>query len=158
MRKVGYYFQMFISQKSQYALRATFELARHHDQGWTKIAQIAQTQAIPPRFLEVILNQLKQAGFIRSKRGSDGGYMLTRPPDQLTVGDVLCFMEGPIGPVECIAGAAKNPCPLFGKCPFLSLWKTVNRSISKIYNDTTLQDLLDQNVQENEPYVPCYNI
>ncbi len=91
---------MLISQKSQYALRATFELARQYDQGWVKIAQIAQAQAIPTRFLEIILNQLKQAGFIRSKRGSEGGYILTRSPDQLSVGDVLSFMEGPIGPIE----------------------------------------------------------
>lgn len=149
---------MLISQKSQYALRATFELARQYDQGWVKIAQIAQAQAIPTRFLEVILNQLKQAGFIRSKRGSEGGYILTRSPDQLSVGDVLCFMEGPVGPVECLVGTTKSKCPLLGKCPFHSLWENVNRSLSKIYNDTTLQDLLDQYEQETDKYVPHYFI
>jgi len=77
---------MLVSQKAQYALRAVFELARRHGKGWVKISDIADTQAIPIRFLEVILGQMKQAGFVVSRRGTEGGYMLAVAPGELTVG------------------------------------------------------------------------
>lgn len=151
---------MLVSQKSQYALRAIFELANHYGQGWTKISEIADVQAIPPRFLEVILSQLKQAGFVTSRRGAEGGYMLVRLPEELTVGEVMRFVQGPIGPVECIAGEthSSQKCPLHGNCAFMPLWKEVEQAISAVYDSTTFRDLLDQHKRQAEEYVPCYAI
>ena len=80
---------MLISQKSRYALRAILELAKRKSSGHTKIAEVARAQIIPPRFLEVILGQLKQGGFVESRRGSDGGYVLVRSPAGLTVSNVV---------------------------------------------------------------------
>jgi Rrf2 family protein len=151
---------MLVSQKSQYALRAILELSVRYKQGWTKISDIADAQAIPPRFLEVILSQLKQAGFVTSRRGTEGGYVLVRPPEQLTVGEVLRFVQGPVGPVDCVADqvSGENKCPLYGDCVFLPLWKRVEEAISGVYDSTTFQDLVDQYNRNESEYVPCYAI
>jgi len=79
---------MQITKKNQYALRAIFELAKYNGQGPQKISDIAQAQAIPVKFLEVILNQLKASGLVDSKRGFYGGYFLLRQPDAITVGSI----------------------------------------------------------------------
>lgn len=149
---------MFISQKCQYALRAVFELAKRSDQEPVKIALIAEAQAIPPRFLEVILSQLKQGKFVTSRRGKKGGYVLAQPPDQLTVGEIIRFIQGPVGPVDCAVIGSKTKCPFYGNCAFLPMWKQVHNAISNVYDNTTLQDLLDQEEKKDAKHVPCYSI
>jgi Rrf2 family protein len=149
---------MLISQKCQYALRSIFELAKRTGQGPVKIADIADAQAIPPRFLEVILSQLKQAGFVHSTRGNRGGYVLARSPQQLTVGEVIRFVEGPLGPVVCAVDDASSDCPLRGNCVFLPMWEKVKQAISNVYDNTTLQDLVQQEAQKHRAYVPSYAI
>jgi Rrf2 family protein len=130
-------------RKNQYALRAVFELAKHRGKGPTKISDIADAQSIPVRFLEVILNQLKGSGLIDAKRGFYGGYYLTRSPDQITVADILNFMQGPTTPVDCAACVAKFKCPHGHRCAFSAMWNRVDRAIMQVYTDTTIQDLLD---------------
>jgi len=149
---------MQVSQKCQYAVRAVFELAKHYGKGPVKIAQIAEAQAIPPRFLEVILGQLKQARFVDSRRGKEGGYLLTRSPLHLTVGDVIRFVEGPVGPVACVGGAPQGECPLHGNCVFLPLWERVKEAVTEVYDSTTFQDLVEQARRMAEHYVPSYSI
>ncbi len=90
---------MSVSQKCQYALRAVFELASRHGDAPTSIREIAQAQAIPPKFLELILVQLRKAGFVESRRGAHGGYFLAVGPAALTVGEIIRFIDGPIAPV-----------------------------------------------------------
>ena len=149
---------MYISQKSQYALRAIFELARRNGQGPVKIADIAEAQAIPVRFLEVILSQLKQARFVASQRGNKGGYTLTSSPEELTIGEVMQFMQGPVGPVDCVVAGSKDKCALYGNCAFLPMWEKVRTAISNIYDSTTFQDLVDQERQKNGKKALCYSI
>ena len=149
---------MLVPQKCQYALRAIFELAKHKGQGPVKIAEIAEVQAIPPRFLEVILSQLKQAGFVTSQRGKQGGYRLVRSPEELTIGEVIRFIEGPIGPVDCMVGESEQNCPLYGDCVFLPMWERVRKAISGVYDTTTFQDLLEEERRRSEEYVPGYVI
>src|SRR5438309_5237955 len=86
---------MNISVKSDYALRALFDLASQSPGEPVKIADIARRQKIPQKFLELILASLKQGGFVESRRGAEGGYLLARSPGDLTVGEVLRFVEGP---------------------------------------------------------------
>src|SRR5450432_2190602 len=83
------------SVKGEYALQAIFDLASQPPGEPVRIADIAQRQKIPQKFLELILASLKQAGFVESRRGAEGGYLLARPADSLTVGEVLRFVEGP---------------------------------------------------------------
>jgi len=149
---------MLVSHKCQYALRAVFELARRNGEGPVKIAEIARAQAIPPRFLEVILSQLKQGGFVASQRGSAGGYRLLRSPRELTVGELVRFVEGPIGPVGCVSGDATDDCPLHGDCVFLPMWQKVREAIGGVYDATTIQDLVDQELKKSTQYVPGYSI
>ena len=149
---------MFLSQKCQYALRAIFELAKRSGQGPVKIAEIAEAQAIPVRFLEVILSQLKQAGFTTSQRGSTGGYLLIRSPGELTVGEVIRFMQGPFGPVECVAGVSRGKCPLYGNCAFLPMWEKAQKAVSDVYNNTTFQGLVDQEKERSGKRAICYSI
>jgi len=134
-------------RKNQYALRAVFELAKHRGKGPTKISDIADAQSIPLRFLEVILNHLKGSGLIDAKRGFYGGYYLTRSPDQITVADIMSFMQGPVKPVQCAVCGAMAKCPYGHRCAFMAMWDRVNRAILQVYTETTIQDLLDNDRQ-----------
>lgn len=149
---------MLVSQKCQYALRAVFDLARHHGAKPVKIAEIAEAQAIPPRFLEVILGQLKQSGIVDSRRGAEGGYFLVRDPSELTVGQVIRFIEGPIGPVACVSGESDERCPLQGGCVFMSMWRKAQKALADVYDRTTFQDLADEHGRMHEEYLPLYAI
>jgi len=150
---------MALSHKTQYALRAVFELAVHYQEGPIRIADIAEAQAIPVRFLEVILHQLKRTGFVASKRGNVGGYFLVREPTELMVGEVLRFVQGPVGPVECISGdQSAKTCELYGKCAFMPLWHRVDAAVRDIYDTTSFQDLVDDHAARYQAHTPCYAI
>ncbi len=149
---------MNVSSKCQYALRAMFELAKRYWAGPVKVYEIAESQAIPARFLEQILNQLRQGGFVESRRGAHGGYLLSTSPAMITVGEIIRFIDGPIAPVQCIAGDYADNCPLYGQCAFISLWTRARDAINNVYNRTTLQDLVDEEVSISEEYIGDYCI
>lgn len=149
---------MLLSQKCQYALRAIFELARRYGEGPVKIGDIAKAQAIPPRFLEAILSQLKQGGFATSQRGSRGGYMLAHDPNDLVVGEIIRFFEGPVGPVTCTGRGAAEHCPLRGDCVFLPMWDRVTEAVTNVYDTTTFQHLVDQHARMAGKHVASYTI
>lgn len=130
---------MSLSLKCQYAVRALFELAIRDGQGLVRLREIADVQHIPRRFLENILNELRQGGFVQSKRGKEGGFKLNRPPEAISVGDVVRFVEQSIHPVNCMAG---RKCPLIGQCIFIGLWNEAQEAVEKVYNQKTLRDLV----------------
>ncbi len=129
-------------KKNQYALRAIFELAKYLGQGPKKISEIAEAQSIPMRLLEVILGQLKSSGWVESKRGFYGGYFLKCSPKEISVGDILRFMQGPSRQAECVACVSKGDCPFDGQCAFAPMWNKVDAAMFKIYDETTIHDLL----------------
>ena len=149
---------MPISQKCQYGLRALFELAKRYGRGPVKVAEIAEAQAIPPRFLEVILGQLKQGKFVASRRGAAGGYELIRPPEDLTVGEIIRYVEGPMGPVGCVAHADREHCPLYGDCDFLPIWERAHQAVAAVYDATSFGDLVEEEKRRAGRYVPRYSI
>lgn len=149
---------MLVSQKCQYALRALFELAKREGNGPVRIADIAEAQAIPVRFLEAILGQLKHAGYVQSQRGARGGYLLVRLPEELTVGEVIRFIEGPLGPVTCTVGKEHIDCPMNGDCVFLPMWQRANEAVADVYDTTSFLDLVRQEERKGKAYVPCYAI
>lgn len=130
---------MGLSLKCQYAVRALFELARRENQGLVRLREIADTQHIPKRFLENILNELRQGGFVQSKRGKEGGFKLNRAPDEISVGDVVRFVENSVHPVDCVAD---HLCPLTGQCIFISLWDEAKQAIEAVYDRKKLSDLV----------------
>ena len=133
---------MGVTQKCQYALRALFELACREGEGVVPAGEIAERQAIPKRFLEVILHQLRQGGFVDSQRGKVGGFYLARPAAEVTVGEVIRFMDGPISPVDCHRAQPEHDCPLRGSCVFRGLWDEAREALAKVYDTRSLRDLV----------------
>jgi len=135
---------MHISQKCQYALRALLELAKRPRTEPTSVGTIASAQAIPARFLESILGQLRQGGFVVSRRGAKGGFALVPDPSALSVGAIIRFIDGPVSPVRCIAGGGGNgECGFYGRCAFLSMWSRARDAIANVYDTTTFSDLME---------------
>ncbi len=133
-----------VTQRSQYALRALFELARRLKTGPTRIEDLAKAQAVPQRFLEVVLNDLKHAGLVEAKRGPRGGYQLARSPQNITVAEIIEACQGRFTPVDCLADPVSADCSFKGDCVFLSLWEEVRVAVTGIYESTTLQNLIDR--------------
>lgn len=133
---------MILSQKCQYALRAVYEITLSEDEWPIKSGDIAERQAIPPRFLENILAQLKQGGFVDSKRGKEGGYMLPDPKREITVGEIIRFVQGPLVPVHCMT-EGPGRCELHGDCPFHGMWERARQAVIEVYDNTTMRDLIN---------------
>ncbi len=141
---------MALSQKCQYAVRALFELAKHGDGGLVTLRDISERQHIPSRFLENLMTELRHGGFVKAKRGKDGGFMLNRSAREVSVGEIVRYMESSLSPVECVAGHA---CPLRGKCVFLDLWNEAKEAMEAVLDDRNLADL----VAEEERRRVCAN-
>jgi Rrf2 family protein len=149
---------MSVSQKCQYALRALFELAKRQGQGPISVAQLAAAQAIPPRFLELIVQQLRQAGYVESRRGIQGGYQLAVSPERLTVADIIRLIDGGLAPVSCAIDQNTSECSLLGHCAFLGLWRRAGEALRQVYETTTLQNLIDEERQTLANQTPDYSI
>lgn len=145
---------MSVSLKCQYGLRALFELARRTGGTPTRIQDIASVQLIPPRFLENILNQLRQGGFVESRRGKAGGFMLARPASQITTLEIISFLDGPVYPFDCEGENPIRKCTLGPGCVFMPLWLRARHALEGVYRNTTLQDLVDAQQAE----VPDFSI
>ena len=149
---------MNVSQKCQYALRAVFELAKRSSAEPTTAARIAKAQAIPARFLESILGELRQGGFTVSRRGAKGGFFLAADPSVLSVGDIIRFVDGPIAPVTCLADGDKATCELFGRCAFITMWARARDAVAGVYDTTTFSDLVETERVEGLKDSPSYCI
>ncbi|HWR04467.1 MAG TPA: Rrf2 family transcriptional regulator [Humidesulfovibrio sp.] len=138
---------MQLTQRCQYALRALFQLARQAEASPADpvlpAGDIAQAQAIPKRFLDGILLELRQAGFVESRRGKAGGFCLARPGAEITVGQVIRLYNGAMSPVDCRAGTAQ-PCPLTGACVFMSVWDQARAALEGVYDSVSLAELVER--------------
>lgn len=137
---------MNISVKGEYALQAIFDLAMQTTGEPVKIADIATRQKIPQKFLELILASLKQGGFVESRRGAEGGYRLSRPADQITIGEVLKFVED--------GKKSKRVAP----DAFTDIWKRVDLAISGVLDRTTFAELVRRWKEMQTRYVPNWEI
>lgn len=153
---------MVLSQKSQYAVRASLELAKRYGSGPVKAASIAESQCIPSRFLENILGQLRQAGVVASVRGREGGYRLARPPQQFSVGEVIRLIQGPLTVVDCGGAGDGNSsgheCALRTGCVLLPMWEKAHGAMMEVFDETSLEDLVDQERAANGSEVIDYAI
>lgn len=135
---------MWISAKVEYALRAVLHLASNYGQGFVRIQDIAQEQRIPIKFLEQILLILKNAGYLESKRGSGGGYFLTKRPEEIHLAEIIRTMEVSLSPVECISGKRSVVCEQEDCCDFQWLWRDIMAKTVSILEKTTFQDLCNK--------------
>jgi Rrf2 family transcriptional regulator, cysteine metabolism repressor len=150
--------RMWVTQKCQYALRALFELAKRQQEGIVRSTDIATCQAIPKRFLEVILHQLRQGGFVDSQRGKEGGFYLSRPAATISLGEIIRFIDGPINPVDCQRHGPLAACSLKGDCVFMALWDEARLALEQVYDTKTLQDLVDKEQAMLAARAPQYSI
>ena len=134
-------YEMKITKKGQYALRAMFEVAHRNRQEPLSAHDIAKSQGISTRFIEIILNDLKTAGFVISMRGSEGGYLLAKDASRITVGQIIEVVQGPIliAPAE---NGGQVPSSHFGDAAFEKLWSDINSAVSKVFFQTTLADMI----------------
>ena len=144
-----------ISQKSQYAMRGIFELAKRAPKSATA-AEISAAQAIPQRFLELIFNELRQNGLIKSHRGPHGGYVLAREGSEITVGEILLAVEGPITLVKC--APAGRHCPASKACPLGPTWARAAKAMEDIFNRKTIQELIEKQIAMKTGTTPEYSI
>ena len=139
-----------ISLKAQYALKAIFDLSTQPPGRPVKISDIAKRQHIPQKFLELILAGLKQGGFVESKRGAEGGYLLARDPDSITAGAVIRFVEGTQG--------NRTRGRRIGAGPFEAMWRQVDEAFSSVVDRTTFAELARTWQEQQRKYVPYWEI
>lgn len=139
-----------ISQKAKYALRALVALVRASGHGEpVLISEISRSQAIPKKFLEQILLELKRAGIVLSRRGRAGGYVLLRAPDKVTFGEVLRLIDGPIAPLPCLSKIAYrrcSDCADEGTCEIRHVFARVAEATRDVLDRTTLADAVADRV------------
>jgi Rrf2 family transcriptional regulator, cysteine metabolism repressor len=145
------YFQ--IPKKSGYAIRGLLELALRGDSEPVNVRTLAESQGIPPRFLEIILNELKQGGFVLSTRGKSGGYLLARPAGNITVGQIIQFLEQN---QDLEKPSFSKPHP--GEFVFNALMTNINEAIAIICNETTFKDMVEMDMKNRSASVSNYMI
>ncbi len=132
---------MKISTKGRYALRIMADLAMHDNGEYIRLKDIAQRQAITLKYMEQIMPLLTKAGYVKSCRGNNGGYMLARKPEEYTAGEILRTTEGSLVPVTCIEDSP-NRCPMREKCTTVSFWEGMWSVINEYVDNFTLADLV----------------
>ena len=142
---------MKITYKGDYALKAIFQLVlRHMDEGdgVMSISEIAKHGDMPTKFLEQILLALRKGGFVKSKRGIKGGFSLARPAKDITVGEVVRFIEGPIEPISCVKEDKYTGCKDMASCIFRGVWQEVAMATSKVVDNLTFADLMTRHKEK----------
>ena len=132
-----------LTRKGKYGLKAMLTLARGHGQGPILIGDLAETDAIPKKFLENILLTLKHRGLVQSRKGPHGGYQLGRPPEHISVGDVIRALDGPLALVSCVSQTAYAPCEecvTAHDCAVRRVFQRVRDETARILDGTTLAE------------------
>ena len=133
---------MIISTKCQYALRAVYKIARAESGTVVTIGDVAKAQHVPQRYLEGIMNQLRKGEVLEAQRGRHGGYKLARNPKEITVGDVVRVIDGPIRAVTCVEETKATDCPMRENCVFLPTWQKVQTAIDHAMDASNFEQLV----------------
>ena len=153
---------MKLSTRGDHAVRVLLELASREDGEPVPLTELAERTQISAKYLEQILMLLRSSRILDARRGPSGGYMLARPATNLTVGEVIRAVEGPLAPTLCASRTLHEPCPAYrcpdeGSCVMRDLWLEVRDAISAIVDNTTFQDLAERN-RQRRPARPTYQI
>ncbi len=139
---------MKLSTRGRYAIHAMYDLACHTECGPQPIKAIAERQDVPEAYLEQLFGQLRRAGLVTSTRGSQGGYTLSRPAREISVGDVLRAVEGPLAITDCLSDEAL--CDRAGRCPTRVVWQKVSAALESAVDGISLQDMADDALRSAE--------
>lgn len=142
---------MKVSTKGRYALRLMINIASRTDGKPVSIKDIAKTENISDKYLEQIIALLSSGGLVRSVRGPQGGYLLRKAPDQITVGMVLRLTEGSLSPVPCVEDS-DSICEREASCEAIDLWRRLNKAISDVIDTTTIADLCTNRPAAGDEY------
>ncbi|MBI4335747.1 MAG: Rrf2 family transcriptional regulator [Candidatus Omnitrophica bacterium] len=134
---------MRITYKGDYALKAILDLALHYGNGVVTMHEVAKRADIPIKFLEQVLLDLKKGGFVESRRGKIGGYLLARAPSKIKLGEIVRFIDGPVEPIACLEKGYSGCNDLY-RCVFRQVWKEVARNISEVIDNVTFEDLVNK--------------
>ncbi len=143
---------MKITYKGDYALKALLDLALHYEKGLSTINDVAKHIDAPVKFLEQVLLDLKKGGFVESKRGNVGGYQLAKDPADITLGQVIRYIDGPVEPIGCVEKGYSN-CTDLRKCVFKGIWQKVAQATSEIVDNISFADLASRVNQEQNVLV-----
>ncbi len=141
---------MKLSTKGQYGLRALLEIAIYQNEGPVTLNNIAARQDISEGYLEQLMMPLKRAGIVKSVRGAQGGYLLAKNPKEVTVGEVIRVLEGPIAPVACVDEENPEECVRADFCVTRIVWEKVRDSISGVLDSFSLEDLVQESKKRGE--------
>ena len=139
-----------LSKKSKYGLRALLALARQRDHDPVQIAELAEQEEIPKKFLEMILLELKNTGILQSKKGKGGGYLLGKTPEGISLGDIIRALDGPLAPLPCVSQTAYRKCDEChdeATCGIRAIMQEVRDATAHILDGTSLADVLRRTEQ-----------
>ena len=146
---------MKLSTRGRYGLRAMIDMALNEGKDPVATHTIAEREGISERYLEQLMVPLKRAGLVKSIRGSQGGYVLAGNPREITAGDVIRVLEGPIAPVDCVSESNPESCNRADYCVTRLLWAEIRDSIARILDSYTLADLAaqSQKLSSNDNFI-----
>lgn len=149
---------MKISTRGQYGLEALVELAGNYSSGTVSLSTIAGKCDLSESYILQIFLLLRKAGIVTSIRGAMGGYMLSRDPSEINVGQILEALEGPMAPVACIVDGCKEPCSNYEMCATRLLWQKVKEQMDAVTSSITLESLVNQYHKIEAVKNPDYSI
>jgi Rrf2 family protein len=147
---------MKISAKIRYGTRAILELATHHGKGPVELKEIARREGISLKYLEQVIIPLRAAGFVKSIRGSKGGYALAKSPSEICLCDVVEVLEGPINLIECLRDP--KACQRSPSCATRDIWMEVSKAICQVLSSVTLEEMVNRRKEKEGSAPAMYQI
>jgi Rrf2 family protein len=141
---------MKLSRKSDYAMRALMTLVGRHGEGPVSVRELAERNDIPRKYLEQIMLDLKSQGWVRSIAGRDGGFMLGKAPDEITMGQVVRFFDGILAPIACVSTSHYEPCSQEGVCRFRRVLLEIRNYVSRVMDEASLSRVFAGTVVKRE--------
>lgn len=152
---------MKLSTKGRYGVRAMFDLALHQGDGPIPLRSIAERQGISENYLEQLVATLRNEGLVNSVRGAHGGYMLAREAEEITIGDIIRVLEGPIALTDCVSEDIDDECDKSDECVVSFIWQQVKDNIDEVLDSITLENLRQEAInakQEGKQHGYMYHI
>lgn len=149
---------MKISYKGDYALKTILDLSFFFEDRLVHLNELSVRQDIPKKFLVQIITQLKYGGYIDSYKGPQGGYKLSKPPKDITLGEIIRYMEGPISPITCVSKIQHKECDFKKKCGFYDIFEKIRDMVSDVVDNITFQDVKEKLAKRQKEPVIDYQI